>query len=114
MKITLIDSESLIGQDDTGRWVQHVGGKWVECKPPVGTFRRRKGKRISEPVTPMTDPYKRKPEEVNMVTIRRVIEKSVPDYEAEVLVRNGWEYLECPQCGGGEFSEHERWCPVIN
>lgn len=39
----------------------------------------------------MTDPYKRADGDIPLVLVRRVVEKLVPDYEAEVLCRNGWE-----------------------
>lgn len=41
----------------------------------------------------MSDPYERAEDEITLVLIERVVRRRVPDYEAEVLLRNGWRVV---------------------
>lgn len=76
-----------------GGWVTRMQGKWTEIPPPpdADTHSRRVPPKEA-PRTTMHDPQERDPVEVPLVTVRRVIRRTVPDYEAAVLVRHGWEY----------------------
>jgi hypothetical protein len=77
-------------QTEDGDWVRKDDGKWVPTDPP--TWADNPTRTTSAPVTVMADPYTREQSEVVMVIVRRTQYRAVPDYEAEVLVRNGWEY----------------------
>lgn len=80
------------GVRDDGQWVQREGDKWVPTDKPAWANRpgTKSTARAALTLT-MADPVERA-EPAPMVNVRRVMRKTVPDYEAAVLVRNGWEY----------------------
>lgn len=74
---------------DTGEWLPPVySGKWVPIERPAWAT-ERPAKAVA-PVHPMADPYERQAPTVPLVTVRRTVTRTVPDYEAEVLVKEGW------------------------
>jgi hypothetical protein len=75
-----------VGVTEDGTWVEKRGDGWHAIPPPSWVTD------ADSPAVPMTDPYERKQTDVSMVKVLRVTRRTVPDYEAEVLVRNGWEY----------------------
>jgi hypothetical protein len=83
MKITLYGVG--VGVTDQGTWVEKGVDGWHAIPRPSWVT-------TGAPAAPMTDPHERRQIDVTMVTVIRVIRRTVPDYEAEVLVRNGWEY----------------------
>jgi hypothetical protein len=82
----------------SGQWVmrdrQAVDGGWIAIDAPSWAAEKKPAKVNAEPLLIMIDPYQRKTEDVPMVTVRRIVTKTVPDYEADVLVRSGWELVE--------------------
>lgn len=89
MKITLHRDD--IGVTDTGQWVRRSAEGWLAIDKP--SWASKKPGDNSFPPLAMTDPYERKPQEIPLVTVRRVITQTVPDYQAEVLLRQGWELV---------------------
>lgn len=85
------DDGSRYATDPDGRWFYappFSRGDWTPVDPPAWAVVPAR-----EDAHPMTDPYERNGDDVTLVTVRRVIVKTVPDYEAEVLLRNGWEVV---------------------
>lgn len=70
-------------------------GRYYHRNPVTGAYTETQAprKHVIEEPHPMTDPYERKPEEVVMIRLQRTVYMTVPDYEAEVLCRNGWEIV---------------------
>lgn len=63
--------------------------------PSGGTWHRKElPRQTAEPARPMADPYERDETEIRYVLVQRLTRKRVPDYEAEVLCRNGWHIIE--------------------
>lgn len=82
------------GVTDSGQWVAKDGGKWVPCNKPAWANRPATASQARATLTlVMADPEQRE-EPAPTVNVRRVIRKTVPDYEAAVLLRNGWELDE--------------------
>lgn len=89
MRLTLHRPD--VGVDDDGQWWQRDPDdlrSWLRIEKPSWAEKRE----ASEP-HPMTDPYKRQPMEIRMMTVRRTLTRVVPDFEAEVLARQGWEIV---------------------
>jgi hypothetical protein len=77
------------GVDPEGQWWQRVDDDWVAIDRPAWSRNKKK----KEKVTSMDDFRMQPPANrtvIDMVTVYKVSVKSVPDYEAEVLCRNGW------------------------
>jgi hypothetical protein len=71
-------------------WFQKVDGQWLPIPEPEWNKRKAKVEKVVN-----LDELRMKPPRKNhkpkMVKLYRVIEKTAPDYEAEVLCRNGWQ-----------------------
>lgn len=81
------------GVDPDGQWWQNVQGDWVAIDRPAWSKKSaKKDKVVNLDDLRMKEPegYVRKTKEIQMVTVYKVEAKQVPDYEAEVLCRNGW------------------------
>ena len=81
------------GVDPDGQWWQNVQGDWIAIDKPTWAKRKpSKDKVVNLDEIRMKEPegYVRQTTEIQMVTVYKVTEKTVPDYEAEVLCRNGW------------------------
>lgn len=96
MRLTLHTEN--IAQTEDGAWVgkNPDTGAWEPIDKPAGIvvqLEQKRRERAIAPARPMTDPHKRDASEIQMVKVRRITEKLVPDYEAEVLTRNGWEIV---------------------
>src|SRR5215469_1383890 len=79
------------GVDPDGNWFQNVDGDWVSIPKPDWVGKKKKQEKVVNlDEIRMEDPYQRKPEKVKMVTCYKITVKEVPDFEEEVLCRNGW------------------------
>lgn len=82
------------GVDSDGQWWQRVNDDWIAIDRPAWSKKKpgKKQKVVDMSEFRMKEPegYARKTTKVGMVKVYRIIEKTVPDYEAEVLCRNGW------------------------
>lgn len=93
MKITLLNDD--VGTTEAGQWVQrNPAGGWLAIDPPPTIPAKPPRPIVVIDGQPMADPYKRNPNVIPTVTVRRVIERTVTDFEAEVLIRNGWEVVK--------------------
>lgn len=83
-----------IAQDQDGDWWHKVDGEWIETEEPFWAKQEReeKSREVSADFQ-MQEPkgYVRSSTEVAMVKVYKITEKIVPDFEAEVLCRHGWE-----------------------
>lgn len=81
-------------REDDGAWVEKRGGVWTEIPPPSWAPKPAGKPAKPAPATAaaltMADPHPRPGDDVAMVTVVRTVRRTVPDYEAEVLLRNGW------------------------
>lgn len=81
------------GVDSDGQWWQRVQGEWVAIERPAWSKTKpNKDKVVNLDELRMAEPegFVRQTTEMQMVTVYKVTEKTVPDYEAELLCRNGW------------------------
>lgn len=81
------------GVDPENQWWQNVNGEWVAIDRPAWSKQKpKKDKVVDLEDFRMKEPegYERKTAEIQMITVYKVTAKSVPDFEAEVLCRNGW------------------------
>src|SRR6516165_1407879 len=82
------------GVDPEGQWWQKVNDDWIAIDRPAWskTKRPKNTKVVDLDEIRMKEPegYTRKTPTMQMVTVYKVSVKSVPDFEAEVLCRNGW------------------------
>src|SRR5215475_11833821 len=81
------------GVDPDGQWWQNIQGKWVAIdKPGWATKSKTKDTVVNLDDIRMQEPegYIRNTPQMQMITCYKVSVKEVPDYEAEVLCRNGW------------------------
>jgi len=82
------------GVDPEGQWWQRVEGEWVEIDRPAWskTKKPKNEKVINLDDVRMAEPenFIRNTPRMQIVTVYKVSVKCVPDYEAEVLCRNGW------------------------
>lgn len=76
------------GVDSDGQWYQNVDGDWVEIPKPSWAGKKKQEKVVDISELRMQPP---KGHKVRQVEVYKVIKKTVPDYEAEVLCRNGWQ-----------------------
>lgn len=79
-----------IGVTDAGQWVRRSADGWLVIDRPAWAVGNRSATKATAPVHPMADPYERQAPEIPLVTVRRTVTRTVPDYEAEVLVKEGW------------------------
>jgi hypothetical protein len=82
------------GVDPDGQWHQRIDGEWVEIQRPEWSKKKEQPKVVDLKMKPpegYTNKMKRK---IPTVEVFRIIKKTVPDYEAEVLCRNGWQRSE--------------------
>lgn len=88
MRLTL--HRTNIGVTPEGIWLQKVEGEWIEIPQPEWSKKKAKKEKVTNITEMRMQPPKngRKPK---LVKVYRVMEKTVPDYEAEVLCRNGWQ-----------------------
>lgn len=78
------------GVDSDGQWWQNVQGDWVAIDRPAWSKKKpSKDKVVNLDEMRMQPPEDRK-DKVAMITCYKVTVKTVPDFEAEVLCRNGW------------------------
>jgi hypothetical protein len=94
MKITILrEAPTVVGVvQGSGQFVEKRDGGWMAIDAPA--WAAEKPSQPAPEPHPMTDPHKRETTAIPLVTLRRVITKTVPDYEAEVLLRSGWERVE--------------------
>lgn len=81
------------GVDSDGQWWQQVQGDWIAIDRPAWSKKKPKNdKVVNLEEIRMQEPegYERKTPQMQMITCYKVTVKTVPDYEAEVLCRNGW------------------------
>lgn len=78
------------GVTPDGEWHQKIEGVgWVPIPQPEWSKKKRTPAKVAK-----LDELRMKPKEghkVRMIKVYKVTEKTVPDYEAEVLCRNGWQ-----------------------
>jgi hypothetical protein len=81
------------GVTPDGEWFQKIDGDWVGIIQPEWSKKsaKKKEKVVDLRMQPPTRNGVRLSSKIKMVKVYRVIEKNVPDYEAEVLCRNGWQ-----------------------
>lgn len=76
-------------------WFEKIDGEWISIPAPEWSKREAKAKAKSEKVIDLNSmrmaPPKGKKNKPKDVKVYRVIERTVPDHEAEVLCRNGWQ-----------------------
>ena len=91
MKLTLHTEN--VAQTEDGEWVGRNPdtGAWEPIDKPAGIVIKLERRKDRAPAHPMTDPYERDAKDVRRVWIRRYVYRNVPDYEAELLLRHGWE-----------------------
>jgi hypothetical protein len=81
------------GKDSDGQWHQKVDGEWLPIPAP-DWYKKVKATKTKEEKIIDLDSMRMKPpskkHKIKMVKVYRVTEKTVPDFEAEVLKRNGW------------------------
>lgn len=76
----------------SGQWVmrdRQSSDGWMVIDEPA--WAGKPSTPVKAAAHPMADPYERNGTDVEMVTVRRVITRTVTDFEAEVLMRSGWE-----------------------
>ena len=81
------------GVDPDGQWWQKVNDEWVAIDRPAWSKKTpKKDNVVNLDEMRMAEPegYVRKTSSVQMITCYQVKVVTVPDYEAEVLCRNGW------------------------
>jgi hypothetical protein len=81
------------GVDPDGQWWQNVQGDWIAIdKPSWANKKKKQEKVVNLDDIRMKEPegFKRSTPKIEMITCYKVTVKTVPDYEAEVLCRNGW------------------------
>lgn len=91
MKLTI--HRRHFGVDLDGQWWQNVQGEWIAIDRPAWSKKKKStSKVVNLEEIRMKEPegYVRSTPGMQMVTVYKVTAKSVPDYEAEVLCRNGW------------------------
>lgn len=81
------------GVTPDGQWHQKIEGVgWIPIPAPEWS---KKKKKPDTRVVRKLDEMRMKPpsekHKITMVKVYKVTEKIVPDYEAEVLCRNGWQ-----------------------
>jgi hypothetical protein len=74
------------GVTPDGTWHQKIGGEWITIPQPEWSKKKISGKVVDLHMAPPKEKTK-----ISMVTVYKVTQKTVPDYEAEVLCRNGWQ-----------------------
>ena len=80
------------GVTPEGEWFQKIDGDWQPTVQPSWYKVKTKQDKVVDITHLQMEPPKRKKKEPwEMVTVYRVIEKKVPEYEAAVLLRNGWQ-----------------------
>lgn len=82
------------GKDSDGQWHQRIDGEWLPIPAPEWAKKEARAKAKKETVVDLDSLRMKPPKEgykSNMVKVYKVTEKLVPDYEAEVLCRNGWQ-----------------------
>lgn len=81
------------GVDPDGQWWQRVNDEWIAIDRPVWSKKKpSKDKVVNLDDIRMAEPegFVRSTPKMEMITCYKVTAKTVPDYEAEVLCRNGW------------------------
>ena len=81
------------GKDSDGQWHQKVDGEWLPIPAPEWSKKEAR-KRAKEEKVVDIESLRMKPREGHkpkMVKVYKVTEKTVPDHEAEVLLRHGWQ-----------------------
>lgn len=82
------------GKDSDGQWHEKVDGQWFPIPAPEWSKKEAKQRTKNEKVIDLDSMRMQPPDKKHkpkIVTVYRVIEKKVPDHEAEVLCRNGWQ-----------------------
>lgn len=86
------------GVDPDGDWWEKTEYGWVSIEKPDWADKPRpvktKEKAKVQPYQFRMKPPKDRGNRFEMVKVFRIQQKTVPDYEAEVLCRNGWERSE--------------------
>lgn len=82
------------GVDPEGQWWEKTEYGWVAIDKPEWANKPRPIKQVEPKELKMKPPKGKKHNEIQMVKVFRIQEKTVPDYEAEVLCRNGWQRSE--------------------
>lgn len=86
------------GIDQDGQWWEKTEYGWVAIDKPKWANKPRpikpNEKAKVEPYELRMKPPKDRKDKVELVKVFRIQEKTVPDYEAEVLCRNGWQRSE--------------------
>src|SRR5262245_2256368 len=81
------------GVDPEGQWWQRINDEWIAIDRPAWSKTKKKNEKVVNlDDLRMKEPegYQRKTTEMQMITCYKIDVKTVPDYEAEVLCRNGW------------------------
>lgn len=77
------------GVDPDGQWHQRINDEWYPIPRPEWS-KKKKQEKVVDITMREPEGFVRKTPNIEMVTVYKVAVKSVPDYEAEVLCRNGW------------------------
>lgn len=78
------------GVDPDGQWWQNVQGDWVAIPKPAWANKKKKQEKVVNLDELRMKPPEDRKDKIQLVTVYKVSVKTVPDYEAEVLCRNGW------------------------
>lgn len=81
------------GVTPDGEWFQKVEGDWTSIQQPTWYKKKTKQNKVVNITHLQMEPPPKKDKQKPwaMVTVYRVVEKKVPEYEAAVLLRNGWQ-----------------------
>lgn len=78
------------GVDPDGQWWQNVQGDWIAIPKPAWAKKKPKNEKVVNLDELRMQPPEDRRTPIKTVTVYKVSVKQVPDYEAEVLCRNGW------------------------
>ena len=87
MKLTI--HRQNYGVTPEGEWHQKIDGEWLPIPQPEWSKEKKKDKVVNIASMRMKPPKDKTV--IKDVKVYRVIEKVVPEHEAEVLCRNGWQ-----------------------